>query len=63
VGQKLRIQPPGPVRIEEYRVRSGDTVAEIARRFGVPVRDVLTANGLQSRTVIRPGQRLVVYVL
>lgn len=63
VGQKLEIQPSGPVRVEEYRVRRGDTVAEIARRFGVAVRDVLTANGLGARTLIRPGQRLVVYVL
>ncbi|MEM7350487.1 MAG: LysM peptidoglycan-binding domain-containing protein [Acidobacteriota bacterium] len=62
VGQKLVIHPPRPVRAESYRVRRGDSVARIASRFGVPVRDVLTANGLGSRTVIRPGQRLLVYV-
>ena len=62
VGQKLVIHPPRPVRVESYRVRRGDTVARIARRFGVPVRDVLTVNGLGSRSLIRPGQRLVVYV-
>ncbi len=63
VGQELVIEPPRPVRRESYQVRRGDTVAKIARRFGVPVRDVLTANGLGSRTLIRPGQRLVVYVV
>ncbi len=62
VGQKLVIHPPRPVRAETYRVRRGDTVAKIARRFGVPVREVLTANGLRSRSLIRPGDRLVVYV-
>jgi membrane-bound lytic murein transglycosylase D len=62
VGQELVIHPPRPLRVESYRVRRGDTVAKIARRYGVPVRDVLTANGLGKRTVIRPGQRLVVYV-
>ncbi len=62
VGQKLVIHPPRAVRVESYRVRRGDTVARIARRFGVPVRNVLTANGLAARTVIRPGQQLVVYV-
>ncbi len=62
VGQKLVIQPPRAMRLERYQVRRGDTVARIARRFGVPVRDVLTANGLGSRTLIRPGQKLVVYV-
>ncbi len=30
-----------------------DTVAKIARHHGVPVRDVLTANGLRSRSLIR----------
>lgn len=62
VGQELVIHPPRPVKVETYRVRRGDTVADIARRFGVPVRDVLTANGLGTRTVIRPGQRLTIYV-
>jgi len=62
VGQQLVIHPPRPVRVETYRVRRGDTVARIARRFGVPVRDVLTANGLGARTVIRPGQQLTIYV-
>ncbi len=61
VGQKLVIHPPRPVRLKRYQVRRGDTVARIARRFGVPVRDVLTANGLGSRSLIRPGQRLLVY--
>lgn len=62
VGQELVIQPSRPVRRERYQVRRGDSVARIARRFGVPVQDVLTANGLGRRSVIRPGQRLVVYV-
>jgi membrane-bound lytic murein transglycosylase D len=61
-GQKLKIQPPRPTHTENYRVSRGDTVAKIARRFGVAVRDILTANGLGSRTLIRPGQRLVVYI-
>lgn len=61
-GQKLKIQPRRPVQVESYRVRRGDTVAKIASRFGVPVRNVLTANGLRTRSLIRPGERLVVYV-
>lgn len=63
VGQKLVIRPPRAVRLERYRVRRGDSVTRIARRFGVPVRDVLTVNGLGTRSVIRPGQRLLVYVV
>ncbi|MCP4655671.1 MAG: LysM peptidoglycan-binding domain-containing protein, partial [bacterium] len=61
VGQKLEIHPPKAFDVESYKVRRGDTVARIARRFGVAVRDVLTANGLGKRTLIRPGQRLIVY--
>ncbi len=61
VGQTLEIRPPRPVKVERYRVRRGDTVGAIARHFGVPVRDVLTANGLEQRSVIRPGQNLVVF--
>ncbi len=62
VGQKLVIHPSRSIRVERYQVRRGDSVARIARRFGVSVQDVLTANGLGSRTLIRPGQRLLVYV-
>ncbi len=62
VGQQLVIHPPRTMRVERYRVRRGDTVARIARRFGVPVRDVLTANGLGARSLIRPGQSLLVYI-
>ncbi len=62
VGQQLVIHPSRAMRVERYRVRRGDTVARIARRFGVPVRDVLTANGLGSRSLIRPGQSLLVYI-
>jgi membrane-bound lytic murein transglycosylase D len=62
VGQELTIRPRRPVQVERYRVQRGDTVAKIASRFGVPVRAVLTANGLGTRSLIRPGERLLVYV-
>lgn len=62
VGQKLVVHPAQAIRLERYRVQRGDSVAKIARRFGVPVENVLTANGLGARSLIRPGQRLLVYV-
>ena len=40
-----------------YRVRRGDTLGEIAQRFGVSIRQIQTWNDL-SGTRIRPGQRL-----
>lgn len=36
----------------EYRVRSGDTLGEIAQRFGVSVADIKATNGLTSNTII-----------
>jgi LysM repeat protein len=41
-----------------YTVRSGDTVGHIALRTGVSSRAIITANGLDSRGLIRTGQVL-----
>ena len=43
----------------EHRVRRGDNLGKIAKRYGVTVPAVRNANGLRS-TVIHPGQMLVV---
>lgn len=43
-----------------YRVRSGDTLWGIAKRFGVQVSDLKRWNGLRS-TKIRPGQKVIIY--
>ena len=45
-----------------YKVRSGDTLSEIADRFDVSVREVMTWNKLRKSTSLRTGQRLVLYV-
>lgn len=44
-----------------YRVRSGDTLSEIAQRYGTTTGALKRLNGL-SNTLIRQGQRLVVPV-
>ena len=44
-----------------YRVRSGDTLSEIAQRFGTSTTVLQRMNGLES-SLIRNGQRLVVPV-
>jgi len=41
-------------------VRSGDTLVEIANRYGVSVNDLRRWNGLSSN-LIRPGQTLILY--
>lgn len=44
---------------DRYRVRKGDTLAEIAQRFGTTVRDLMNTNNLRN-TVIHAGQILLV---
>ncbi|GIV57965.1 MAG: lytic transglycosylase [Rhodothermaceae bacterium] len=68
-GQKLTIytsnppaDEPAPAKAEKitYRVRSGDTLSEIAARHGVSVRQIQQWNNLRG-TRIRTGQRLTIY--
>jgi len=47
------------VRIE-YRVRRGDTLSRIARRHGTTIRAIQQANGMGRRTLLHPGQVLVI---
>ena len=44
-----------------YKVRNGDTLSEIAERFNVTVRQLMTWNRLRTSSSLRAGQRLVVY--
>lgn len=70
VGQTLKI--PGTATLASndsvssasvtYIVRAGDTLSRIASKFRVSMSDLLNWNGLQSTNVIKPGQRLVMYV-
>lgn len=44
--------------IENYIVKSGDTVSSIAKNFSIKNETVLWANGLKSTSVLKPGQTL-----
>ncbi len=44
-----------------YEVKRGDTLSEIADRFDVSVRELMTWNRLRQSSSLRAGQRLVVY--
>jgi membrane-bound lytic murein transglycosylase D len=61
-GQKLHIFPGRDYDVRTYKVRRGDSLAAIARRLGVSLDHILTANGITSKKVLRPGQRIVAYV-
>ena len=43
-----------------YKVKSGDVLGKIARRYGVSVAQIKKWNGLKSNT-IRIGQKLIIY--
>ncbi len=43
-----------------HTVQRGDTLDGISRRYGVTVRQLQRWNGMEGKTLIRPGQRLVV---
>ncbi len=45
-----------------YRVRKGDTLRAVARRFGLSVGSLMRINRLARSARLKPGQRLVVYV-
>lgn len=71
IGQVLSI--PGTARLAStdsssvarsttYVVRRGDSLSRIADKFRVRLSDLLGWNNLTSRSIIRPGQRLVMYV-
>ncbi len=49
-----RAQDSGPV----YIVASGDTLTDIAGRFGVSVQDLIDANGITNPSLLQPGQPL-----
>jgi membrane-bound lytic murein transglycosylase D len=50
-------------RSTTYVVRRGDTLSRIATKFRVRLSDLLGWNNLNSRSMIKPGQRLVMYVV
>jgi membrane-bound lytic murein transglycosylase D len=45
-----------------YRVRRGDSLALISRKFNVAVNDLVRWNGLNKKKYLQPGQRLTLYV-
>jgi len=56
---KPNTQTPKAAVSDKYRVRKGDTLTEIAQKFGTTVRDLMDSNNLRN-SVIHSGQILLV---
>ncbi len=52
----------GTTRKLRYTVRSGDSLYLIASRFRVSVNDLVRWNGIDKNKILRPGQKLTMYV-
>jgi len=59
-GQDASTLPPAPVTLEmaTYTTRSGDSLASIAKRFGLNVDTIISANGITSSSSLRSGTQL-----
>ena len=57
---KTTAPPPARTQAGRYTIVKGDTISSIAERFGVSTRSILTTNGLDSTSIIYPGQSLVI---
>ncbi|HET8816928.1 MAG TPA: LysM domain-containing protein, partial [Pseudidiomarina sp.] len=55
-------KPRGVIRSLSYRVRSGDSLARIANRFGVEIADIEKWNQINRRNYLQPGQQLKLFV-
>ncbi|MCL6638444.1 MAG: L,D-transpeptidase family protein [Firmicutes bacterium] len=51
---------PGGIPPVIHLVRPGETLWEIARRYGKPVKEIAAANNLANPDLIFPGQKLVI---
>jgi LysM repeat protein len=63
--QKTQVLKPATVakktpKKRYYTVRPGDTLYNIARKYGVTVKKIRALNKLPDRAVIHPGQKLIV---
>jgi peptidoglycan DL-endopeptidase LytE len=60
VGATLKLREPAPPQRSTYRVQSGDTLSEIAERFGLGVDRLIAMNELSEPDRLAVGAELVV---
>jgi membrane-bound lytic murein transglycosylase D len=53
-------QPAAQAQVVRHRVKPGETIFQIARRYGASVQRILQANGLRQARFVRAGTTLVI---
>lgn len=54
------VTPPTQVSTISYTVKSGDTLSEIAQRYGTTVNEIASLNGISNPDIIYVGQYLII---
>lgn len=57
-GQPKAVAADTPDQAERYRVRAGDTLWQIAKRYRIKLQHLIEWNGLGKKALIKPGQWL-----
>jgi len=58
---KTKVKPPAASPAVKYhRVKAGETLFSISRRYGLSVEQLLQLNKMKKNAVIKPGQKLIV---
>src|SRR5699024_10138642 len=58
VGQKIKLKGSSSSSSKVYTVKRGDTLSEIAQRYGTTTRVLQNLNGIKNANLIRPGQKI-----
>lgn len=61
-GNQARPEERSLVRKVSYRVRRGDSLARIANKFNLSVKDIVNWNQVSTNSYIHPGQSLTLFV-
>jgi LysM repeat protein len=58
VAQKTKTETQSAPQIVHHRVKQGETISEIAQRYGASVQRILQANNLRHARLLRVGTTL-----
>jgi membrane-bound lytic murein transglycosylase D len=58
--QQASRQPQPKSQVVHHRVKRGETIVEIAKRYGASVERILQANGIRKASLVRAGSTLII---